>query len=107
MYSFLKKRAIERLEEQTRGICVQSVLAKWYCGCLTILHEMELKNVEKRDKSWEEVHTFGFEEGRSATEFSTAIRLMAAAAKEWGPELGVITCSLDVKQAFDNDSPET
>ena len=62
--------------------------------------------MKKRDKSWDEVHTFGFEEGRSTTEISTAIRLLAAAAREWGPELGVITCSLDVKQAFDNVSPE-
>ena len=45
-----KKKVIDRLEGQTRGICVQSVLAKWYCACLTILLEMELRNVEKRDK---------------------------------------------------------
>ena len=50
------------------------------------------------------MHTFGFEEGRSATEISTAIRLLAAAAREW--RLGVITCSLDVKEAFDNVSLE-
>ena len=67
---------------------MQSVLTKWYCGCLTILLEMELRNVEKRDKSWRNIHTFGFEEGRSATEISTATRLMAAAAREWRPELG-------------------
>ena len=77
-----KKKVIDRLEGQTRGIFVQSVLAKCYCGCLTILLEMEWRNAEKRDKSWEEAHTFGFEEGRSATEISTAIRLMAAAARE-------------------------
>ena len=45
-----KKTTIDRLEGQTRGICAQSVLAKWYCGCLTILLEMELRNVEKRDE---------------------------------------------------------
>ena len=45
-----KKKVIDRLDGQTRGICVQSVLAKWYCGCLAILLEMELRNVEKRDK---------------------------------------------------------
>ena len=74
-------------------------------ACLTILLKMELRKVEKYDKYWGEIHTFGFEEGRSATEISTAIRLMAAAAREWGAELGFITCSLDVKQAFDNGSP--
>ena len=31
-----KKKVIDRLEGQTTGICVQSVVfAKWYCGCLT------------------------------------------------------------------------
>ena len=59
----------------------------------------------KRDKCWESIHTFGFEEGRSATETLTAIRLMEAAARKWCPELGFITCSLAVKQAFDNVSP--
>ena len=100
-----KKKVIDRLEGQTRGICVQSVLAKWYCGCLAILLEMELRNVGEEDKSWDEIHIFGFEEGRSATEISTAIRLLGAAAREVGPELGVITCSLDVKQAFDKCLP--
>ena len=95
-----KKKVIDKLEGQTRGICVQSVLAKWYCVCLTFLFDMDLRNVDKRDKKWDEVHTFGFEEGRSATAISTAIRLLAAAAREWGLELGVITCFLDVKQAF-------
>ena len=42
-----------------------------------------MKNVGRRDKEWENLHTFGFEEGRSATEIPTAIRLMAAAAQEW------------------------
>ena len=62
--------------------------------------------MENRDNIWGCIHTFGFDECRSATEISTAIRLIAAAAREWGPELGVITCSMDVKQAFDNVSPE-
>ena len=74
------------------------------CACTSILLEMELREVEKRDTSWGDIHIFGFEERRSATEISTAIRLMAAAAREWCPVLGFITCSLDVKQAFDNVS---
>ena len=37
-----KKKVIDRPDGQTRGICVQSVLAKWYCGCLTILMEIEM-----------------------------------------------------------------
>ena len=49
---------------------------------------------------------FGFEEGGNATEISTAIKLTAAAARERGPELGFITFTLDVKQAFDNVSLE-
>ena len=45
-----KKKEMDRLEEQRKGICVQSVLAKWYCGCFTILFEMELRNVVRRAK---------------------------------------------------------
>ena len=94
-----KKNVIERLEDQTRGICVQSVLA--------MLMEMEMMNVGRRDKEWENVHTFGYEEGRSATDIPTAIRLMAAAAQEWVADLALVVCSMDVKQAFDNVSPES
>ena len=60
---------------------------------------------EKREELGD-IHIFGFEEGRSATEISPAIRLMAAAARGRGLDLGFITGSLDVKQAFDNVSPE-
>ena len=59
---------------------------------------------------WKEetrVHTFGFEEGRSETEISTAIRLMAAAAREWGPEFGIIACALDLKQTSECFSAES
>ena len=58
-----KKRTMNRFGWQTRGICVQSVVAKWYCGCLSILLEIELREVCKRDKSWENIHTIGLEEG--------------------------------------------
>ena len=34
-----------------------------------------------------------------------AIIVLAAAARDWGPELGFVNCALDVKQAFDNVSP--
>ena len=51
-YTGENKEDIEnRLEGQTRCICLQSVLAMWYCGCLTMLLEIELRNVGKRDKS--------------------------------------------------------
>ena len=59
---------------------------------------------KEKNKGWENVHTFGIEEGMGATEIATAIRLMAAAVQECGGELGMITCSTDVKQAFDNVS---
>ena len=41
-------------------------------------------------------YSFGFEEGRSATDIPT---------QEWGADLGLVACSMDVKQAFDNVSP--
>ena len=57
---------------------------------------MELRRIERKDKIWDAAHTSSFEEGRSATDISTAIRLLAAAAREWSPELGFVACSLDV-----------
>ena len=53
-----QEKVIETLESQTRNICVQSALAKWYCGCLTILMEMEMRNAGWRDKVWENLHTY-------------------------------------------------
>ena len=48
---------------------------------------LEMKMVQTTDEFWKEIHTFGFEEGRSATEIATAIRLMAAVGSEWVNEL--------------------
>ena len=65
---------------------------------------LELRQVEGENENWNETHTYGFEEGRSATEIF-AMRFLAAVAREWGPEMGFVVCSLDVKQASDNVSP--
>ena len=46
-------------------------------------------------------------QGRSAPEIATAIWLMAAAAQEWRADLGLVACSMDVKQDFDIVSPES
>ena len=62
---------------------------------------------KERDKGSENLRNFGFGEGRSATEIPTAIKLMAAAAQEWRADLGFVACPMDVKQAFDNVSPES
>ena len=53
-----KKKVIETLESQTWNIGAQSVLVKWYCGCLTILMGMEMRNAGRGDKVWENLHTF-------------------------------------------------
>ena len=37
----------------------------------------------------------------------TVTGLMAAAAHECGADLGLVACSMDVKQAFHNVSPES
>ena len=44
--------------------------------------EVEMRSVGRRDKEWENLQNFACEEGRSASEIPTAIRLMAAAAQE-------------------------
>ena len=81
-----KKMIIDRQEGQTKGICVLTVLALWYCGYLTNPFETELRMWKKSVKSWGCIHTFGFEECRSVKEISTAIRFMPAATREWEPE---------------------
>ena len=52
---------------------MQSVLAKWYCGCLIILLDIKMRNMGRSDRSGKCVYIFGFEEGCSATEIFTAI----------------------------------
>ena len=68
----------------------------WYCGCLTGNEECS----KERQFVGENLHTFGFEEGRSATEIPSCIFLMAAAAQEWWADLGFIACSMDVETSF-------
>ena len=43
---------------------------------------------------------FWIDQGRSAIEIPTAIKLMATATQEWTAELGLVVCSMDVKHAF-------
>ena len=51
----------------------------WYLWISYYLIEMEIRNVGKGDQVWENLPTFGFEEGRSAIEILTAFRLMVGA----------------------------
>ena len=46
----IPKKKMIKLMGQTRGICIQSVLAKWYGRCLSILLDMELRELEKGKK---------------------------------------------------------
>ena len=98
-----KKKTMNRLKGQTeRNLCPELYWLSGIVDAFFILLEIEAEEKwSRRDKSWGNIHTFVFEEGRSAAEISTAMRLMAAATREWGPELGFIACSLDVKKAFD------
>ena len=61
-----------------------------------------MRNSVRNNSGWDELHTFGFEDGRSATEIATAIRLTASSAHEWGNDLSIFVASVDAKQAFDN-----
>ena len=83
----LEKRAIEKLEGQTRGMCIQSLLAQWYCGCL--------RRTYKMNERVQNVHTFGFEEGSSATEITMTIPLLAAAGCEIGKWCGCLQCFIE------------
>ena len=78
------------------------VLAEWYCGCLAILLDIDLKNIQRDNGCWGRVRTLGFEEGSRATEVSTAL---ASSANEWSDDLGVCVAFMDMKQALDNVTP--
>ena len=101
-----EKKTMNRLEGQTRGICVQSVLAKWYCGCPSILLEMELREVEKETRVGETSVSLVLKKEEVRLRSPLPLGSWRRQQREWGPELGFITCSLDVKQAFDNVSSE-
>ena len=66
-----------------------------------------MRIIGKSNGGWENFHTCGFEEGTRVSEIATALRVMAGTAQEWRNELGMIVCSLDVKQAFDKVTPES
>ena len=53
-----KKVGIEGLEGQTRGICLQRLMAKRCCGRLTMLLGIEMENVQRDRKFWIGVGTF-------------------------------------------------
>ena len=66
---------------------------------------IEMNNIQRYNECWDQVHTLGFEEDKSATDISAAIRLLASAASEWRNELGVFVVSINAKQAFDYVTP--
>ena len=78
-----KKKTMNRLEDREEESMCRVCWPNGIVDGRFILLETELGEVEKRDKSWGDVRIFGFIEGRSAIEISTAIRPMAAVAREW------------------------
>ena len=68
---------------KARGVCVKSVVAMWYCGCLTMLVDIEIRNIQRNRGCWNKNHTLDFENGRCATEISTAIRLSGSLWHPW------------------------
>ena len=71
-----KKVGIERMEGQTRGLCVQSVVAKWCCGYIDHFVGHPDEDFSKGRKSY-----FWVRRGRSATEISTAMGFLASAGE--------------------------
>ena len=63
-----------RLQRQTRGICVQSTLAKWYCRRFVRLLQQHVRAACLTSGSGRR--------GRSATESAATLQLLASAAHE-------------------------
>ena len=67
-----KIRTTITLQGQTRWICIQSTLDKWYCGCLALLLNMSLNAPCISDVGIQD----GREEGQSADEISTTLNFL-------------------------------
>ena len=86
------KEVIERLESETRGICVQSVLAMWYCGISDYFEGSGRISV-----LWD---------FRKQEALLRAYRHQSDGGSwEWRAELGLVACLMDVKQVFGKVSP--
>ena len=71
------------LQWQTRGICIQSVLAKWYCGCLANFSQRSIASACLNSRGLANICTSGYEEGTGATQIAATPKLLASAAREW------------------------
>ena len=78
----VKDRRMTVFKGETRGICLQSALMKWYMGTLLVM-------AKKRGRADDPevaggVCAFGFEEGHKTDEVTETLRAVGAAAEEWG-----------------------
>ena len=100
-----KTPALKELETQTRGITLQSVVAKWYLGALIVLIARQAETQMRIQAPT--VMSFGYEKSLSTEDITEPLRHMGARAAEWGTDLALHIFVGDVYQAFDNLSIPT
>jgi len=93
----------ERRFSQTRTLALNSLLNKWYMGCLCYLLGSHLQRIMPMYGC----QLFGFQEGRRCHEVTSGIKHMCRHARLWGKRENMFLASLDVESAFDNLTVET
>ena len=97
---------IDIFEGQTRRIWVNGVLARWYCVCFLFFFGHGIEQSEKKETRVGAVSIHLAERRQKRNWFFHSRQIHGGVSREWGSELGVFTCSLNLKQSFDNVSPE-
>ena len=101
---FTKKvNKLQRLKISVRGICLQSVMAKWYIGTLMALVKRH-RRVHMHEMN-RQLMVVGFEEKRKIEDVTESHRALGKSGSEWGRELGLYIFQGDVEDVFDNWHP--
>ena len=93
-----KEAHIEDLKD-TRVLCMQSVVMKWYMSCIVTMIE------ERIEHSHHYVQLYGFRPDRKISEITSVLKRVSQHAAVWGKADSLFLANLDILQAFDHVSP--
>ena len=90
-----KSPSIDNLN-QTRAICLLSLVQKWYNHVLVLKGEQWLNSIKHG------IHMYGFVQFRKVAEITSLTKHLSQHAAQWGKLEQLFLASLDVFQAFDH-----
>ena len=94
---FLPKTSVPNTLKDFRGICLTSVISKWYMSSIILLAKCQPTQVIFQD-----LGIFAYKEGMSCLDVLLPLHLLFEAGFEWRLEMGVCIASGDVMTAFDS-----